>query len=405
MFFDLAVPPAKPAFVARGQSPARLIAFYLPQFHPVPENDAFWGKGFTEWSNVKKAEKLFPGHLQPRRPGPLGYYDLRDPGIRAAQADLARNAGIEGFCYWHYWFGAGRTILDRPFNEVLASGQPAFPFCLAWANESWTGIWHGAPHRILIEQTYPGPADQEGHFRTLLPAFRDPRYLTVDGCPIFLIYRPESLPDTFAFAAQWRRLAENAGLPGLHLIGMSNDFSAPCLTPFDAIMPYGPRDFLAGASRPRLLNRLGRRFLSGPTAQRLAAKIPLPWLPTRYDYADLARSAVNDLPRTKKFIPCLLAGWDNTPRAGRAGIVLENFSPALFRTCLQKALTHVAAYPPAEKLIFIKAWNEWAEGNFLEPDEYFGTALLDTVRETMREDTQAAGISSSWPGATPPSTS
>jgi hypothetical protein len=387
MFLALAAPPPAPAIDR--PPPARLIAFYLPQFHPTPENDAFWGKDFTEWSNVKKARPLFPGHLQPRRPGPLGYYDLRDPNIRAAQAGLARAAGIEGFCYWHYWFGAGRTILDRPFNEVLTSGEPDFPFCLAWANESWTGIWHGAPGRILIHQAYPGPADQERHFRTLLPAFRDPRYLAIDGRPIFLVYRPESLPDPSAFTAQWRRLAQNSGLPGLHLIGMSNQLADPCLTSFDAIMPYGPRDFLAQATRRRLLIRLGRRFLAGPNAQRLAGKIPLPWLPTRYDYAALARCAFDELPRSRRVIPCLLAGWDNTPRAGRAGIVLEKFSPILFCLCLQKALAHVAPQKPAEKLVFIKAWNEWAEGNFLEPDEHFGTALLDTVREAMRDKKQA----------------
>src|SRR5262249_41646184 len=156
----------------------RVIAFYLPQFHPIPENDAWWGPGFTEWTNVSLARPLFRGHYQPRVPGELGFYDLRMPETRAAQAALARAHGIEAFCYWHYWF-AGKQLLERPFEEVLASHEPDFPFCLAWANESWTGIWHGAPHRMLVQQTYPGLADHEAHFRVWLRAFEDARYVTV----------------------------------------------------------------------------------------------------------------------------------------------------------------------------------------------------------------------------------
>ncbi len=376
----LAAPPAKPRILA--PSPlARLIAFYLPQFHPIPENDSWWGANFTEWTNVRRARPLFHGHLQPRRPGHLGYYDLRDPEIRQAQADLAAAAGIEAFCYWHYWFGGGRRILQRPFDEVLRTGRPDFPFCLCWANESWTGIWHGAPGRVLIEQTYPGPADQARHFALLLPAFRDPRYLTVEGKPLFLIYRPEDLPDPAQFTAHWRHLAAGAGLPGLHLVGMSNSLAAACLTPFDAILPYGPRDFLDQVNQRRLLLRAGRRFLAGPMASAFSDlfPFPLPWLPARYRYASLVRTAFAELPPSAKYLPCVLAGWDNTPRAGRAGIVLEDFSPALFRTCLQKAVAHVARNPPAHRLVFIKAWNEWAEGNYLEPDQHFGPALLDMV--------------------------
>ena len=152
---------------------ARAIALYLPQFHPIPENDAWWGSGFTEWTNTAKARPLFAGHHQPHVPADLGFYDLRLPETREAQAALARRYGIEGFCYYHYWF-AGRRILERPFDEVLASGKPDFPFCLCWANESWTGIWHGAPGRILIEQTYPGPADHAAHFSALRPRLRRP---------------------------------------------------------------------------------------------------------------------------------------------------------------------------------------------------------------------------------------
>jgi len=206
---------------------ARAIALYLPQFHPVPENDAWWGRGFTEWTNTAKAKPMFRGHAQPHVPADLGFYDLRVPETRAAQAALARRYGIEAFCYYHYWF-AGRRILERPFAEVLASGQPDFPFCLCWANQTWSGIWHGAPDRILIEQTYPGPADHEAHFSALRPAFADPRYLRVEGRPLFLVYKPEELPDPAASLALWRRLAEAAGLGGLHILGMT---SAPAWNP------------------------------------------------------------------------------------------------------------------------------------------------------------------------------
>ena len=197
---------------------ARLIAFYLPQFHPIPENDEWWGPGFTEWTNVAKAKPLYRGHYQPHLPAELGFYDLRVPETRQAQADLAREHGIEAFCYWHYWF-AGRRILERPFSEVLTSGEPDFPFCLGWANQTWTGIWHGNPDRILIEQTYPGVDDHVAHFDAMLPAFEDPRYFRVDGKPLFYVFKPRFIPELRKFADLWRQLARRAGLPGLYLVG------------------------------------------------------------------------------------------------------------------------------------------------------------------------------------------
>jgi lipopolysaccharide biosynthesis protein len=172
----------------------RIIAFYLPQFHPIPENDAWWGTGFTEWTNTTKAKPLFPGHYQPHVPADLGFYDLRVPETREAQASMARSYGVEAFCYHHYWF-AGKRLLERPLAEVLQSGRPAFPFCLCWANQTWSGVWHGAPDRILVEQTYPGEEDHRVHFSALLPAFTDKRYLLVDGKPLFVVYDPWEIPE------------------------------------------------------------------------------------------------------------------------------------------------------------------------------------------------------------------
>src|SRR5215475_4957626 len=180
----------------------RLVAFYLPQYHPIPENDEWWGTGFTEWTNVVSAKPVFAGHYQPHLPADLGFYDLRLPEVRQAQADLARNHGIHGFCYYHYWF-QGRRLLRRPFDEVLRSGQPDFPFCLCWANENWTRVWDGSDKKLLIEQTYSAD-DDLAHIRWLAPAFRDPRHIRVEGKPLFLVYRARKLPDPLRTTSLWR---------------------------------------------------------------------------------------------------------------------------------------------------------------------------------------------------------
>ncbi len=198
-----------------------VVALYLPQFHPIKENDEWWEPGFTEWTNVTKAKPLYWGHHQPNLPSELGFYDLRVSETREQQAQLAREYGVDAFCYYHYWFGNGRRILERPFEEVLASGKPDFPFMLCWANETWSGIWHGLDNRILIRQAYPGPEDHKQHFKTLLPAFRDKRYLKVNGKPIFMVYRPEALPNPEEFCQIWRTLAIEADLPGMYLIAQN----------------------------------------------------------------------------------------------------------------------------------------------------------------------------------------
>ena len=212
---------------------ARVVAFYLPQFHPVPENDEWWGAGFSEWTNSAKARPLFPGHVQPHIPADLGFYDLRLAESREAQAALARKYGVEAFCYWHYWF-AGRRILERPYEEMLASGEPHFSFCLGWANQTWSGIWHGAGERILIEQTYPGADDDRRHFDHVLPAFRDARYFRVNGKPLFYVFRPEQLPDPAAFVERWQAMAVEAGLEGLYLVAEISDLLGAGPTYVDA---------------------------------------------------------------------------------------------------------------------------------------------------------------------------
>jgi hypothetical protein len=367
--------------VVRWPSPprARLIAFYLPQYYPIPENDKWWGPGFTEWTNVAKAKPLFPGHRQPNVPADLGFYDLRVRETRIAQAEMARQCGIEAFCYWHYWFGNGRRILERPFAEVLKSGEPNFPFCLAWANQSWSGRWYGNPKNILIHQTYPGPEDEAAHFRAVLPAFRDERYLRVEGKPLFVVFAPFELPNPNSFIAHWRQLAVQAGLPGLFLVGLSN-YPSDRLAQFDAITPHPPHDFRPRGLIKRIVKRLWRRdfgsFVNQLTGDRLRR-------PIIHSYYDVVKFAFSESPGDPRFLPCILPNWDNTPRSGRRGMVFKKSSPELFREYLAKGLALIERHPPELRICFIKAWNEWAEGNYLEPDLQFGHAYLDVIREEI----------------------
>jgi hypothetical protein len=352
---------------------ARAIALYLPQFHPIPENDEWWGKGFTEWTNTAKAKPMFRGHYQPHVPADLGFYDLRVTETREAQAALARRYGIEGFCYYHYWF-AGRRILERPFNEVLHSGTPDFPFCLCWANGTWSGIWHGDPNRILIEQTYPGRADDEAHFQALLPAFTDPRYIRVEGKPVFVFFSAHEVPDAPATLALWRAMAKDAGLSGLHIVGgaFSHDWN-PRARGFDARMVH------PGWPDPRLVSR--RR--------------PLKWAknklriwrgaPTVLSYESFAKSELPSAAADDAWYPCLTHAWDNTPRSGRNGIVLNGATPEVFRCALNSAVAFLQHRAPERRLLFLKSWNEWAEGNHLEPDLRFGTEFLEAIAEALGE--------------------
>lgn len=367
---------------------ARLLAFYLPQFHPIPENDEWWGKGFTEWTNVTKAKPLFPGHHQPNLPADLGFYDLRVPETRIAQADLAREHGIEGFCYWHYWFGNGRRILERPFTEVLTSGEPDFPFCLGWANESWTGIWHGAADRVLMEQTYPGMQDHEQHFNYLLKAFSDVRYITVEGKPLFIIFRPELLPDSKRVTDYWRELALKQGLKGLHIVGIARDFKwSPKDNGFDAVTMSDLTGAAVRASKG--VWRLRHRPPYGHYIDQLIRHTPLR-RPTYFcEYHDVAPDLVTVPQLACEWYPTVIPNWDNTPRSGMNGIVFQGSTPEYFRVHLRQAIKCVHDLPAERRLVLIKSWNEWAEGNYLEPDSRFGRRYLEVVREEVHRESSS----------------
>jgi lipopolysaccharide biosynthesis protein len=357
-----------------GSRRARVIAFYLPQYHPIPENDEWWGTGFTEWRNAAKARPLFRDHYQPHVPADLGFYDLRVPETRLAQANMAREYGVEAFCYFHYWFG-GRRILERPFNEVLSSGQPDFPFCLCWANQTWTGVWHGAENRILVEQTYPGLDDYLAHFDYLINAFRDPRYVRVDGKPLFIIYQPEELPDARAVTDLWRQLAVKAGLPGLFLVAEHPEPAwKPAALGFDAKVAvrlpprrrkWTPWNSPGKKIRNKMLDLLGR--------------------PSVIDYAAAAKNMVLPATPGMETYPCVMPNWDNTPRSGKKGLVFTNSTPALFGSLVETALSTLEPLPADRRLLFVKAWNEWGEGNHLEPDLKFGHQYLEVLKARVQQ--------------------
>jgi lipopolysaccharide biosynthesis protein len=350
---------------------ARAIALYLPQYHPIPENDEWWGPGFTEWTNVSKARPLYRGHYQPHIPADLGFYDLRLAESREAQASMARAYGIEAFCYYHYWF-AGRQVLERPFEEVLASGSPDFPFCLCWANETWSGIWHGAPNRVLLEQTYPGESDHRKHFEALLPAFSDRRYLRVDGKPVFFIYNPSALPSSRQTLELWRDLAQLAGLPGLYLICNTEDPRLdPRLLGYDASV----------VSRVRLSLRknLTWRQLALAALRKCTGGLGLTVMPYRAAIRNLITAPVDGITTH----PCVIPNWDNTARSGTRGLVYHGSTPEEFRIHLRDGIKRAGHEPEGQRLLFIKSWNEWAEGNHLEPDRKWGRAYLQVMSEEL----------------------
>ena len=353
---------------------ARVIAFYLPQFHPTPENDLWWGKGFTEWTNVAGARPLFKGHEQPLIPADLGFYDLRLSETRVAQAEMAATFGVEGFCYWHYWF-AGRRMLERPFNEVLSSGTPDFPFCLGWANHSWSGIWRDEPHRLLIDQTYPGEADDRAHFDYLLKAFSDPRYITVDGKPLFVIFKPTDVPEAKRRFDFWRELALKAGLKGLHIVGINMlEFKDAAALGLDAIIVNALG--IINTSNP-VVNEATKVFWGIKRILSLGG-------PRVIEYGEAIKHLVPDLEQFDcEAYPCVYPNWDNTPRKGRKGVVLANSTPQLFEQHLGTALNKLGDRNDENKIIFLKSWNEWAEGNHLEPDIKYGLQYLQALSRVI----------------------
>ncbi len=375
----------------------RIIALYLPQFHPIAENDEWWGKGFTEWTNVAKAKPLFRGHDQPRIPTDLGFYDLRLPEVREQQAQLAREAGIEGFCYYHYWFH-GKQLLERPFNEVLASGAPSFPFCLCWANHDWTNkTWKRGKSlkkdSTIMKMEY-SVEDHIAHFNAVLPAFKDPRYIKVDGKPLFAVWAPRNIPEAKAFIDLWQKLAKENGLPGIHFVGQTDnagkglpgqqmDFYATDKSKeyyqsvldlgYDAVMSSGFRRATSlYQGRLKMMWHIFRVKTAGSTASKM-------------DYTKLMRDYYVEEDRWENVYPTLLPQWDRTPRAGEKSEILVNATPEKFLETIRQAKEMIKDKEPEHQILFLKAWNEWGEGDYVEPDLTYGHGWLDAIHTAINE--------------------
>ncbi len=375
---------------------AKLITFYLPQYHPIPENDEWWGEGFTEWRNVSQARPRFKGHYQPHVPGKLGFYDLRLPEIRSQQAELAASYGISGFCYYHYWFN-GKMLLDQPFREVLESGAPDFPFCLCWANENWTRAWDGLERQVLIRQDYT-ESDAEAHIKWFINAFLDSRYIKVNGRPILLIYRPDHMSDAANTIRLWRAMVKSAGFPDLYLCAVKNGFiqqtDAKILSiGFDALVDFQPNrnDFPAPSGVKQFAYRGARKWLPDRIYQ---------WLKTSasalniIDYQAMVSGLIRkEWPRAYKKFPCLFPSWDNTARR-KSPTVIQNVDPSTYGAWLKASLQNVQCYPEEEQFVFINAWNEWAEGCHLEPDLRFGFAFLEETQQSIKMFEEPATVDS-----------
>lgn len=354
----------------------KAIAFYLPQYHPIPENDAWWGKGFTEWTNVTKAKPQFAGHYQPHLPADLGFYDLRLPEVRQAQAELAKAYGIHGFCYYHYWFNSKR-LLEHPFNEVLNSGEPDFPFCLCWANENWTRRWDGQDQQILMEQVYSEEDDRQ-HLRVLAQAFRDPRYIRVDSKPLFLVYRASKIPHPYQTTETWRDEARKLGIGEIFLCRVESFYTEhtdPTSLGFDAAVEFQP-DW----TRMGLPLQTGRRW---QLLRRLKIAETAYATHNIYDYAEIVeRMLAKSVPNYRRF-SCVTPAWDNTARRKQDATILQNSTPKIYENWLDGVVRRTLEQPESEKLVFINAWNEWAEGNHLEPCQKWGHAYLEATLNVL----------------------
>ena len=355
--------------MTNSSSRTKLIAFYLPQFYPIPENDEWWGKGFTEWTSVTRAKPWFRGHYQPHLPADLGFYDLRLPEAREAQADLAKQYGVYGFCYYHYWFH-GRRLLERPFNQVLTSERPDFPFCLCWANQNWTRGWDGEERKILVRQTY-SPQDDLTHIRWLLKAFEDRRYIRVEGKPLFLLYRAEDLPSASQAAETWRAEAKKAGIGDLFLCAVQSNHHRARVDPtqigFDAAVEFQPSLF----RQRSFLKKLRDRVLRGASNNLIL------------EYSELVERSLQVPNPPYRWIRSVTPSWDNTPRRKTNALMLEGACPEKYGRWLAAIIRRSSMLAGGEKVVFLNAWNEWAEGNHLEPCQRWGRGYLEATQSAL----------------------
>ena len=353
-----------------------IIAYYLPQYHPFKENNEWWGNGFTEWTNVGRAKPLYRGHYQPKVPADLGYYDLRLPIIAEQQAELAMEAGIYGFCYWHYWFGNGKELMEMPFYRAVKTGNPNFPFCLGWANESWMAkLWDkgGAIGKTLIKQRYTGEKDNELHFNRYKHAFSDYRYIRVDNKPFFLIYRPFEFENIKDFMKQWNLLIQKEGIAdSFYFVAHARNESE-----YDSLIALG---FDAVNIFPLQRTANDMKELFNELCNKLRKRIT--GIPRLIDYKTIIETTWNDQYEAKdNVLPTLIPNWDHSPRSGKHALILKNSTPENWRRHIQRIFQGVSH--KNNKIIMLKSWNEWGEGNYMEPDLKFGKVYIDVLREEL----------------------
>lgn len=367
------------------QNKIKFLAYYLPQYHPIPENDEWWGKGFTEWTNVAKAKPLFKGHYQPILPGDLGFYDLRVPEVQEQQAQLAKDYGIDGFIYYQYWFGNGKILLEKPAEAMLVNKKIDLPFCFCWANETWKGIWHGLDNPdVLMEQVYNGETGYIEYFNYLLPFFKDSRYIKIDNKPMFHIYRLDHIPDLDIFFETFNQLAKKNGFDGIHFIATgninsknviesNNVYGVVGLDTFNEIR-YQQKTFF---NRKSLLGKIENRILVTAGYTNEVGKRLKPLI---LDYSKGVANLNIDFPN-QKYIQCVFPNWDNSARSGKKSLIFKNATPQAWYIHLQNAVNKLKLNTQNPQFIVIKSWNEWAEGNHLEPDQKYELQWLEAVQK------------------------
>ena len=366
------------------ESKIKFLAYYLPQFHPIPENDTWWGKGFTEWTNVTKAKPLFKGHEQPILPADLGFYDLRLPEVQMQQVALAEQYGIDGFIYYQYWFGNGKMLLEQPAEQMLKNKDIKLPFCFCWANETWKGIWHGLDNpEVLIEQTYQGEKGYKAYFEYLLPFFKDDRYIKVDNKPMFHVYRIEDIPSLELFTKTFNSLAIQAGFEGMYLISTVIANQELVLENNHFYGQIGLDVFFKMRYNSGLFFDINSFFgkIENKIRERLAGsyKIGVRKKPLVFDYEHGVSKFNIQFPNSK-YISCVFPNWDNSARSGKKSLIFKNATPVAWQKHLQVAVNELLKNPENPSFIVIKSWNEWAEGNHLEPDQKFGLQWLEAIK-------------------------
>lgn len=348
-----------------------LIAYYLPQFHRLKFNDEYWGKGFTEWTNTAKAKPLFKGHYQPHIPADLGFYDLTVPSVRREQAELAEKYGITGFCYWHYWFGENKRVMEMPFNEVLKDKEIKLPFCLAWANHDWHNI---ETREIIIKQEYGKEQDYRVHYVSLRKAFKDNRYIKLDNKPIFNIFSPFDIPNINKFFTVWNNEAINDGWDGMYFIAIvktDKEAKKALELGYNAVNTMRLHEFEFHKSKINVLvEYIRHRLLKQPYV---------------YPFKKASKYFIQNADLQENIIPTIISGWDHTPRSGKKALVLNDYTPYHFSIHVENVLQHIVH--KKKKIAFIRAWNEWAEGNHLEPDIKWGLKFLETLKNVKKKYT------------------